>query len=208
MSRDWRKWGSLGTKFVVGVSVALGLTLGSMSYAADEQEIDPELLPTPEELARFEAYMRNIVPVYFPAVPFGWKVEIKDNVVSYIRQPRNDNGTAASDGLGAGRDTTIRMYYTRKTVGKDAAAFMDDYVMQYGCEVKSQQGTGFYTTACRDTNTYAIVIGEVDNLYRIELVGNYNTAARTIIEQYVGNIVNGKKVFADRNIGDMTDRGQ
>lgn len=83
---------------------------------------------------------------------------------------------------------------------------MNDYVIKNNCAEKSQQGNGFYTTSCRKSNTYAIVIGEVDNLYLIELIGNYNHAAQAIIEQYVGNIVNGKKVFANRDIGDINMR--
>lgn len=205
MDKMLRKWGLLGTKVVLSAGLALSVGLGSCALAASSSD-QAQMMPSPKELARFNAYMRNIVPVYYPAVPFGWEVKIEDNTVSYIRKNSDDDASRTSDALGNDPDTTIRMYYTRKTLGKNAAAFMDDYVAKNGCEAKSKQGTGFYTTSCRNTNTYAIVIGEKDNLYRIELIGNYNTAARTIIEHYVGNIVNGKKVFANRNIGDMTDR--
>ncbi len=153
--------------------------------------------PTKAELDQRDSYMRNIVPVYFPAVPFGWKVIVgDDNSVSYIHTVGNSNNNG----------TIIKMRYTRKTSRMDAAAYMDHYVYQHSCTDKIKQGTGFYTTSCMTNNTYTIVVGEVDNMYIIELKGDYNAAARAIIENYVGNIVNGKKVFMDRNIGDMTTR--
>lgn len=205
MNRLLRKWGTVGAKLCLGISLALSVSLSGYAVASDDDE--DALKPTAEELARFNAYMNNIVPVYFPPVPFGWKVEVDKNVVKYTHQD-DPNTTASSfiNGQSSPTSTTINMYYTRKTAGRDAATFMNGYVNKNGCAEKSQQGNGFYTTACRKSNTYAIVIGEVDNLYLIELVGNYNQAAQVIIEQYVGNIVNGKKVFADRDIGDINMR--
>lgn len=209
MSKLLRKWGALGVKLCLGVSLALSVSLGGYALASDDDEDEDALKPTAEEQARFDAYMRNIVPVYFPAVPFGWKVEVdsNENVVKYTHQD-DPNSTYGSfiNGQSSPMSTTIKMYYTRKTMYRDAAAYMNDYVIKNNCAEKSQQGNGFYTTSCRKSNTYAIVIGEVDNLYLIELIGNYNHAAQAIIEQYVGNIVNGKKVFANRDIGDINMR--
>lgn len=138
-------------------------------------------------------YMMNIVPVYFPAVPFGWSVGIQDNVVTYVNQ----------SGKGPMKNTAIKMRYTRKTASMDAAKYMDYYVHNHSCADKEMQGKGFYTTSCINTNTFTIVIGEVNNMYVIELTGEYNSAARAIIENYVGSIVRGKRVFADRGIGEL-----
>lgn len=185
---------------VGAVVVTLGLgAAGVVNTAAAAQ-----IMPSPEAQARYNEYMRTIVPVYFPAVPFGWDVKVENNTVSYIHAEAPDPATGRKASPGSA--TTIKMRYTRKTSRMDAAAYMDNYVNTHSCELKVKQGTGFYTTACMSTNTYAIVIGEVDNMYIIELIGQYNSAARAIIEHYVGSIVNGKHVFADRTIGDMTDR--
>lgn len=142
-----------------------------------------------------QEYMRNIVPVYFPPVPFGWSISVDDNVVRYV------NVAAAKGGKGQG--TTIKMRYTRKTSRMDASTYMDWYIHNNSCSEKVTQGNGFYTTSCVNSNTYTIVLGEVNNMYIIELIGDYNAAARAIIENYVGSIVRGKRVFADRSIGEL-----
>lgn len=163
---------------------------------AEEEEIPPEILAAAEEQDRLnDAYMRNIRPVHFPPVPYGWQIEVKeDNTVSYYHKKSKKSEEI---------DTTINMRYTRRTIDLDAAAFMDDYVRTHSCEDKQQQGHGFYTTSCGVTNTYAIVIGEINNMYLIELKGSYSSAASAIIGDYVNSIVSGKKVFKDRNIGEM-----
>lgn len=162
------------------------------------EEIPEEILAAANEQDRLnDEYMRNIVPVYFPPVPYGWQIEIApDNTVSYFH-PKSKN----SDEV----DTTINMRYTRRTLDQDAEAFIDEYIATNSCEDKTQQGHGFYTTTCGVTNTYAIVIGEVNNMYLIELKGNYSSAASAIIGSYVNSIVKGKRVFKDRSIGELND---
>ena len=217
MIKSLRKYASLGSKLLLLSALCCG-GMQQLATAAEEAPAAPAangsaapasplLALTPEEKARNDAYMRNIVPVYFPAVPFGWNVLVQDNTVSYLYD-RNENTEIPSkvDPENPRATTTIRMQYTRKTMHKDAAAVMDEYVSTNACNPKVKEGTGFYTASCLGINTYAIVIGEADNLYLIELTGEYNNAARAIIESYVGNIISGKRVFADRNIGDMTDR--
>lgn len=184
--------------------MAFALGLSAPVLAADEgEEVSPEMLAAAQkQLKKNDYYMRNIRPVYFPPVPYGWKIEIaEDNTVSYIHSKSSETKSQSANGDKAG--TTIKMRYTRRTNGKDAASFMDDYVQENSCEDKTQQGNGFYTTSCGVSNTYAIVIGEPDNMYIIELVGNYSSAASAIIGNYVNAIVSGKKVFKDRNIGEL-----
>lgn len=192
--------GVLQHKFIrslLSATCALSLVMGAnVAFAEDEEELTPEMIAARQELKKQnDYYMRNIRPVYFPAVPFGWKIEISDdNTVSYIH--------AKSEGSESG--TTIKMRYTRRTYGMDAAGFMDRYISANSCEDKTKVGKGFFTTSCGVSNTYAIAIGEKNNLYFIELVGNYSSASSAIISNYVNSIVSGKKVFKDRNIGDVS----
>lgn len=173
-------------KFVTALAVsALALGVSSVANAADDAKSIE---------AKSADYMRNIVPVYFPPVPFGWNIEIEDNVVRYINVANSKN---------KGQATTIKMRYTRKTSRMDASRYMDFYINNHSCTDKVEQGYGFYTTSCVTNNTYTIVIGEVNNMYIIELVGDYNAAARAIIENYVGSIIRGKRVFYDRSIGEL-----
>lgn len=202
MAGAWQKTKAalvgLGT---AGATLVTVLTLSaSVAHAAlEDQAIKfKRPAPSPELQARYDAYMRNIEPVYYPPVPFGWQVVINnDNTVSYIHANASD---------GADHTTTIKMRYTRKTANMDAECYMRNYTYSHSCTNMFKQGTGFYTADCLESNTFAIVIGEVDNLYVIELTGDYSNAARAIIESYVSDIITGKKVFADRNIGNMRDR--
>lgn len=174
--------------------VSFAMMFANLAQASDDDEEARALKLQKKVSQANDFYMRNIRPVYFPAVPYGWKIEINDdNVVSYIHEKSANTESS----------TTINMRYTRDTQWADAAAFMDSYISQHSCEDKSQVGKGFYTTSCGVTNTYAIVIGEPNNLYLIELIGNYNSASSAIISNYVNSIVTGKKVFKDRNIGEQ-----
>ncbi len=193
MARAWQKI------VATGIGVAAMLTLSVAHAALEEQAVKfKRPAPPPELQAKYDAYMRNIEPVYYPPVPFGWQVVVgSDNSVSYVHSDK---------GEGPDHVTTIKMRYTRKTANMDAQTYMRNYAYTHSCNNLIKQGTGFYTADCLDSNTYAIVIGEVDNLYIVELTGDYNNAARAIIEGYISAIITGKKVFADRNIGNMRDR--
>lgn len=175
-------------KALIGLTCVAGMM--SSSFAADENANATNLSADPA------FYMRNIVPVYFPPVPFGWKVVVADNAVNFTKETPGK----------VTQETSIKMRYTRKTYRMDAEQYMDRYVATHSCENKVKEGTGFYTAACLTNNTYAIVIGEVNNMYIIELTGEFNQAARAILEQYVSSIIRGKKVFADRNIGDLSTK--
>lgn len=173
-------------KLIIAVAISsLALGVSSVANAADDAKSIE---------AKSADYMRNIVPVFFPPVPFGWNIDIDDKVVRYVNVANAKVKTQA---------TTIKMRYTRKTRRMDASAYMDNYISSHACSEKIEQGHGFYTTSCVTNNTYTIVIGEVNNMYIIELVGDYNAAARAIIENYVGSIIRGKRVFYDRSIGEL-----
>lgn len=191
----WQKMGAA----LLGLATALTFSVSVAHAAMEEQAVKfKRPAPPPEIQAKYDAYMKNIEPVYYPPVPFGWQVVVgTDNSVSYVH---------ANQSEGADHTTTIKMFYTRKTANMDAERYMSNYVYNHSCTNMFKQGTGFYTADCLESNTYAIVIGEVDNMYVIELTGDYNNAARAIIEGYVSSIITGKKVFADRNIGNMRDR--
>ena len=191
----WQKMGAA----LLGLATALTFSVSVAHAAMEDQAVKfKRPAPPPEIQAKYDAYMKNIEPVYYPPVPFGWQVVVgTDNSVSYVH---------ANQGEGADHTTTIKMFYTRKTANMDAERYMSNYVYNHSCTNMFKQGTGFYTADCLESNTYAIVIGEVDNMYVIELTGDYNNAARAIIEGYVSSIISGKKVFADRNIGNMRDR--
>ena len=191
----WQKMGAA----LLGLATALTFSVSVAHAAMEEQAVKfKRPAPPPEIQAKYDAYMKNIEPVYYPPVPFGWQVVVgSDNSVSYVH---------ANQSEGADHTTTIKMFYTRKTAKMDAERYMRNYVYNHSCTNMFKQGTGFYTADCLESNTYAIVIGEVDNMYVIELTGDYNNAARAIIEGYVSSIIMGKKVFADRNIGNMRDR--
>lgn len=176
---------------LVAMMTVAGVVMASNAYAAPGE-------PDKASIKKWNEYMNNIVPVFFPAVPFGWNIEIADGAVTYNNVQKNKKGVVDSS-----KGTYIKMRYTRKTARMDASRYMDYYINSHSCTDKLQQGKGFYTTSCVTTNTYTIVIGEIDNMYIIELSGDYNNSARAIIENYVGAIVRGKRVFADRSIGEI-----
>ena len=166
----WQKMGAA----LLGLATALTFSVSVAHAAMEDQAVKfKRPAPPPEIQAKYDAYMKNIEPVYYPPVPFGWQVVVgTDNSVSYVH---------ANPGEGADHTTTIKMFYTRKTANMDAERYMSNYVYNHSCTNMFKQGTGFYTADCLESNTYAIVIGEVE-------------------------IITGKKVFADRNIGNMRDR--
>lgn len=195
-------------KSVKSLAVALGtaaLVLTTfMSSVSVAEAAEGVASVSPEAKKRYDDYMRNIVPVYFPAVPFGWDIRIKkDNSVVYTNEPPQQKREFEEDENAGPMGTQIVMRYTRKTRRMNAAQFADSYINTHGCSTKEEQGNGFYTTACVTSNTYTIIIGEVDNMYIIELSGDYNSAARAIVENYVGAITSGKRVFNDRSIGEI-----
>lgn len=134
-----------------------------------------------------------IRPVYFPPVPSGWSLNVLNTTIEY-HSPINKKTNSS--------DTIVAFTYTKDTKGMDAKKYIDNYIKEKECSKATALGMGFYTTSCEKLNSYAIVIGEVDNLYKIELTGNYASDASVLIKNYVNEIINGKHVFNNRNIGD------
>ena len=139
------------------------------------------------------AFEVKIEPARFPAVPDKWKVEIMDNTVIY---------SAPLDAKKNAIPTTIKLTYTKKTNNQEARGFIDAYSMSHQCTDIKKVAHGFYTTTCKGLDTYAIAIGEVSNMYLIELTGMYDACAKSVINSYIKNITTGKHVFYDRSIGD------
>lgn len=134
----------------------------------------------------------TVVP--FPPVPENWTQSVVGNAVEYYSPvPR---GKKVSDSV-------VRITYTRNTGGRDALGYINDYAAKSRCDTTSKVGRGFYTTACPEINTYAVAIGEKDNLYLIELTGVYDNRCQALIEDYVRTIITGKHTFIDRYIGDV-----
>lgn len=129
----------------------------------------------------------------FPAVPDKWNIEVLDNAVIY---------TAPLDAKKNAIPTTVKLTYTKKTNNQEARGFIDAYSMSHQCSDIKRVAHGFYTTTCKGSDTFAIAIGEVSNMYLIELTGIYDASAKSIINSYIKNITTGKHVFYDRTIGD------
>lgn len=136
----------------------------------------------------------EVKAAFFPPVPEGWSMSVDGKSVVYSSPVPKDSKTPA---------TQVCITYTRNTSGKDAAAYADDYVKLNKCSQKSQHGKGFYTTNCKTVGKDAVIIGESDNLYLIELKGIYNQVSTDLINSYVNSVISGKHTFHDRNIGEV-----
>lgn len=134
----------------------------------------------------------DIVP--FPAVPLRWTQEIVGKTVIY-KSPV-DTGV---DGQSVSSE--VRITYTRRTQNLDALGFINSYITLHKCEAAKRIGVGFYTAACPSAEANVIVIGEAGNMYQIEITGVYDRAVKALVEGYVVQVVSGKRVFRDRNIG-------
>lgn len=136
--------------------------------------------------------MNDIVPVHSPPVPEGWKQTLMGNVLIYT----------APKVKGQEEDTILRFTYSRNTHMQDAETFAQTYGTGHKCETTTKLGHGFYTLKCGAESTFTIVIGEVDNLYLIEMKGLADDASKTIVNNYLKELINGKHVFMDRFVGD------
>ncbi len=146
------------------------------------------------DAAMRESGNMDLVVVPFPAVPDNWTLDILDNTVLYYSPVRRDKGSS---------DSVVRITYTKNTSGKDSLGYLLDYTRKHQCTSPNQVGYGFYTTSCSETDTYAISIGEPNNLYFIELTGDLDRSCEALIEGYVRSIITGKHTFKDRYIGDV-----
>ena len=88
-----------------------------------------------------------------------------------------------------------------RTHGQDAAAYADGVIKERSCSAKVRAGTGFYTAACPGSGSHLVWVGEPGNLYMVEISGYYDRGVKALVEGYISAVVNGKRVFRDRNIG-------
>ncbi|MGN1281996.1 MAG: hypothetical protein ACI4UM_08885 [Succinivibrio sp.] len=131
---------------------------------------------------------------YFPPVPESWTLTIEGNTVVYA-SPTNKKTQPLPK-------TTIRINYSKRTASKDALGIISEYVKQNTCNEPKQLGRGFYTASCPNMGRDIVVIGELNNMYSIEISGEYSSIAKNLINTYVNSIVNGKRIFEDREIGE------
>ncbi len=141
----------------------------------------------------------DVRAAFFPPVPETWTMELDGRTVVYSSPvPKGSKEPA----------TQVRITYTKNTGGRDAAAYADDYIRLNRCAPKSSHGKGFYTTNCQTAGKDAVIIGESDNLYLIELKGVYNQVSTDLINSYVNTVISGKHTFRDRDIGEVVPDSQ
>lgn len=137
-----------------------------------------------------------------PTVPESWTVSIEGTTVIYA-SPVNKKLKQPS--------SSVRFTYSKRTTEKneegetitlDAKAVTDRYVKKNECKAPRQLGIGFYTAACPSISRDVVIVGEANNMYTVEITGEYTSIAKSLINEYVRNIVNGKRTFEDRNIGE------
>lgn len=152
--------------------------------------------------AGFLSYKANadIQIAYFPPVPESWNIAIEANTVVYTSPI--DKKTQPTP------RTTVRFNYTKRTHGADAYELIRDYVKKNSCRQSKQLGKGFYTASCPSMSRDVVIVGEVDNMYTVEIIGDYSTVAMGLINTYVNHIVTGKRTFDDREIGDRLPEKQ
>lgn len=138
------------------------------------------------------AAAEEIRPVHFPAVPDGWSLSINGNTVVY----------KSGGAKGKAPDSVVKFKYTRATNGLDAYGYIEDYINKYQCSSAKEQGKGFYTTSCKQQSTDAVVVGEIGNLYLLEITGIYSKVAVGLLNTYLNDILKSKYAFVDRFIGD------
>lgn len=136
---------------------------------------------------------------YFPPVPESWNVTVEGDTVVYSSPVNKTQPTPNS---------TIRFTYSKRTLGKDAKKVVDDYVNQNQCKEAKTLGKGFYTASCPNIGRDVVVIGEVNNMYTVEISGDYNTVSTNLINVYVNSIVNGKRTFDNRDIGEPVNSNE
>lgn len=149
------------------------------------------------EIARnmeFFEQSQQIDFVPFPAVPLRWTQESSGKSVIY----------KSPEGIGIDGETVtseVRIIYTKRTHGQDAQGFINSYITELKCDAAKRVGVGFYTAACPSAEANVIAIGELGNMYQIEITGVYDRAVKALVEGCVRQVVGGKRVFRDRNIG-------
>ena len=129
-----------------------------------------------------------------PPVPEGWNVSIEGKTVLY-----SSPGISSRDPTPA---ATVRFGYSASTRGLTAKALVEQYSERYKCRKSQRLGFCFYSTSCPSLGIDFIAVGEVDNLYTIEINGRYTRESVGLVNTYLTEVVSGKYTFLDRNIGE------
>ncbi len=145
----------------------------------------------------------DIVP--FPPVPLRWTQSISGTSVIYTSPQDKPSDSREQNENTATLSSEVRITYTKRTQGMDAYGYINAFVSKHQCRAPLRVGVGFYTAACPDSGSNVVVIGEVGNLYLIEISGIYDRSVKALVEGYVRAIISGKRVFHDRNVG-MVER--
>lgn len=129
----------------------------------------------------------------YPPVPESWSVNIEGNTVIYESPVNKKQKTPL---------TKILFTYTKRTENKNAELLTLEYVKKHECKEPKRLGKGFYSASCPDIGRDVVIVGEPNNMYQIEIAGEYNSVALELINSYLNAIVGGKKTFVDRDIGE------
>lgn len=140
----------------------------------------------------------EIRSAHFPPVPEGWNIKIDGQTVIYTAPKRGESQRPSS---------ILRFTHTKNTAGQDAQGFMESYISNNNCSKEKKLGKGFYTVSCRRKATDAVVVGEENNLYLLEITGEYSKVAVSLLNTYLNEIVKGKHTFEDRDIGEKVYTG-
>ncbi len=139
----------------------------------------------------------NLVEVrnaFYPPVPENWTQKIQNKEVIY-----------SAPVIKTGEDpiSVVKLSYSRATAEKTAENLIDDFIKLKHCENKQKIGKDFFMTSCKLAKVDAIFVGEVNNMYRIEVHGVYTPEAKSIVNKYLNDIVKGKRTFKDRTVADQ-----
>ncbi len=136
----------------------------------------------------------NIRSAHFPPVPEGWTIEVNGNTVIYKSPSGGKNNLPSA--------SVLRFTHTRNSGGLDAEKYIQDYINTNECERANQLGIGVYRSTCRSNKSDVVVAGEVNNMYLLEIQGEYSKSAVATMQAYLDEIIKGKHTFEDRNIGE------
>ncbi|SKA61045.1 hypothetical protein SAMN02745213_01008 [Succinivibrio dextrinosolvens DSM 3072] len=148
-------------------------------------------------LLGFSAYAETQM-AYFPPVPESWNVKVEGTSIEYS-SPVNKKTQPQPK-------TKVRFQYTKTTQDKDATTLAQEYAKTNECGAPREQGKAFFTISCPNIARNAVIVGEPNNMYFIELSGEVSAEAKNLINTYVTSIVNGKRTFEDREIGEKVSR--
>ena len=131
-----------------------------------------------------------------PPVPNGWSVDVVNQSGVYT-SPLNPKTHAS--------DTKLTFTYTKATNGNNALQWARKYIIENHCKNPVRLGYGFYSVSCPQAQSDVIFVGEPDNIYTIAIEGEYTRQSVDVVNNYLTSIINGKRTFKDRNIGENVE---